>query len=112
MTYNQDLRATVVATSGYEKDAAKLLNGEERRALENSLAEAPEAHPVIPGAGGVRKARWGKGTKGKSGGVRAIYYYFVAGTTIYMLALYAKSRKPDLTEREKKGLKKLVRRLQ
>jgi mRNA-degrading endonuclease RelE of RelBE toxin-antitoxin system len=81
------------------------------RTLEDHLAEAPESHPVIPGTGGIRKARWGRGTKGKSGGVRAIYYYLVARTTIYLLALYSKSRKTGLTERERKEFKKLVQEL-
>lgn len=105
------MKAAVITLPAYEKEAAKLLQLAERLALEDHLAEAPESHPVIPGAGGVRKARWGRGTKGKSGGVRAIYYYLVARTTIYLLAIYAKSQKAGLTEREKKEFKKLVHEL-
>jgi len=55
-----------------------------------------------PDGGGERKA---------SGGVRAIYYYLLARTTIYLLALYSKSRKTGLTERERKEFKKLVQEL-
>jgi hypothetical protein len=50
-----------------------LLNEDERMAMEFYIACAPEDHPVIPGAGGFRKARWAGRGKGKSGGFRALY---------------------------------------
>ena len=105
------MNATVVATSDYEKAAAKVAECGRAVCARKQSRRGADDSPVIPGTGGVRKARWGTGTKGKSGGVRAIYYYFVAGATVYMLALYAKSQKSDLTEREKKELKKLVSEL-
>jgi hypothetical protein len=46
----------------------RLLSAEERAAMEQSIASAPEAHPVVAGTGGVRKARWGRQGKGKRGG--------------------------------------------
>ncbi len=106
------MRAAIVASHQYERQATKLLTPSERSALEQHLSEAPEAHPIIPGTGGVRKARWGRGGWGKSGGVRAIYYFQLEKSTVYMLTVYAKAHKADLTEKERQELKKLVKFLQ
>jgi mRNA-degrading endonuclease RelE of RelBE toxin-antitoxin system len=73
--------ATVFATSRYERDAKRLLTQQERSMLRDAIASNPERHPVIPGTGGVRKARWSRRDKGKSGGVRVIYYHWRCGGT-------------------------------
>ncbi|MCA9641250.1 MAG: hypothetical protein KC492_11170 [Myxococcales bacterium] len=57
-----------------------------------------EVGDVIPGAGGARKVRWALGARGKSGGARVIYY--VGSVVIYLLALYTKGSKSNLTQRE------------
>jgi hypothetical protein len=72
MPYNENMRAAIAYTSGYEKRVAKILREEERDAMEFQLAEYPEIHPVVSGTGGVQKARWGRQGKGKRGGVRVI----------------------------------------
>ena len=58
--------ADIVSLSGYESQVSALLNEEERMAMEFYIARAPEDHPVIPGAGGFRKARWARRGKGRS----------------------------------------------
>jgi hypothetical protein len=58
--------------------------------------------------GGVRKARWGRGRKGKSGGVRAIYYYVASRTVVYILSVYSKSEQSDMTAADRKAAKKFV----
>ena len=68
----------------------------------------PTAHPVVPGTGGVRKARWGVIGRGKRGGVR-IVYLFVAGNAVYMFDIYGKTTKEDHTADEKKALRKTVK---
>ncbi len=50
--------ATVVSTGRFDAAAEKLLNADERADLEFSPARDPDAHPLIPGLNGVRKARW------------------------------------------------------
>ena len=75
--YRKVAMATVFATTRYERNAKRLLTEPERAALRDGIASNPELHPVIPGTGGVRKARWSRQGKGKSGGVRVIYYYWV-----------------------------------
>ncbi len=105
------MRAAVFTLPGYDKRASKLLSSTEKMALEDHIAETPEAHPIVPGTGGVRKARWGRGGRGKSGGVRAIYYFHHGRGAIYMLTLYAKSDQADLTEDDKRDIRRIVARL-
>ena len=83
----------------------------EQIAMELQIAQNPEAHPVVPGAGGVRKARWGRMGRGKRGGVRAIYYFASTAGTLYLLDVYAKNRKADLTGDDKKELRRIVEEL-
>jgi hypothetical protein len=55
----QEVIAEIVSLSGYESQVSALMDEEERAAMEFFIACAPEVHPVIAGAGGFRKARWG-----------------------------------------------------
>ncbi len=77
-------------------------------AMEFFIACAPEDHPVIPGSGGFRKARWGRRGMGKSGGFRVIYFFLAEPGRIYMAAIYAKSRKETLSAADQKVLAKLA----
>jgi len=88
--------AEIVSLSGYESHVSALRPEEERMALEFFIACAPEDHPVIPGAGGFRKARWARRGRGKSGGFRVVYFFLAEPGRIYMAAIYAKSRKETL----------------
>ena len=106
-----DVRATVIATTRYEKEARRLLSEDERDAMQKAIAADPEAHPVVPATGGVRKARWGRQGKGKSGGVRVIYYYLVSDTEVYMLSVYSKNEQSNMTEADRKAAKGFVEAL-
>lgn len=105
------LKAAIVSLPAYERDIAKLLTRAERLALEEHLAAAPEAHPIIRETRGVRKARWGRGNVGKSGGIRVIYYHLVSRNAIYMLTAYAKTKQSDISSAERKILKRLVEQI-
>lgn len=105
------MKAAVFRLPVYERQAKRLLTETEKMALEDHIAEQPDAHPIIPGTGGVRKARWARGGKGKSGGVRAIYYSHLGQYAVYMLTLYAKSEQADLTGADKRAIKQIVLRL-
>lgn len=80
-------------------------------AMEFYIASAPEDHPVIPGTGGFRKARWARRGKGKSGGFRVVYFFLSKPGRIYMAAAYAKSRKDTLSEADQNVLAKLAARI-
>ena len=65
------------------------LDDEQYSTLQSYMLEYPKAGPVIRGSGGVRKLRWRVRGKGKSGGVRVIYY-IPDGDSFWMLTIYGK----------------------
>ncbi len=69
------------------------------------LAVHPGAGKVIPRAGGLRKVRWRAKGHGKRGGVRVIYFWWIAEDRILLLDIYAKSQQEDLTTTEIEKLK-------
>ena len=102
---------TVAETTEYSRRAKKLLSEQERNDLIAFLAARPEAGDLMEGTGGVRKVRWAREGKGKSGGVRVIYYYHNEGIPLYLLTLYGKSEKDNLSAGERNDLTKFVRLL-
>ena len=85
------------------------LTDDEYRSLQTALMLRPTHGAVIRGGGGLRKARWGAGGRGKRGGVRVIYYWDEAHATIYLLLIYRKVDQDDLTPQQLKVLRRLVR---
>jgi len=69
--------------------------------MEDAIARFPETGAVIRGTGGLRKARFGFGGRGKRGGGRTIYYVMLNDDVVYLLVAYAKADKLDLTVDEK-----------
>lgn len=92
----------------YIRLADKLLSAQERQDLIDYLAEHPKAGDVMEGTGGVRKLRWRRGGQGKSGGVRVIYYYHDDLMPLYLLTLFAKGDKANLTKAERNELAGMV----
>jgi hypothetical protein len=93
---------TVVETTAFARRAEKLLTPDALRELITFLAENPEAGDEIPGTGGVRKVRFAAKGKGKSGGVRVIYYYFNHGMPLYAVFIYGKGEQANLTPDQKR----------
>lgn len=96
---------TVVETSAFARRAEKLLTVEEHEELIFFLALHPVSGAEIPGTGGVRKVRFAAKGKGKSGGVRVIYYFFDEENPLYAIFLYGKSEQANLTSAQKKEVK-------
>jgi len=80
------------------------------RQLQNELVGNPEMGDPMPGTGGFRKMRWAdtRRGKGRRGGLRVIYYYFVSDQQIWFMTLYDKNEAADLTAAEKKALKAAI----
>lgn len=104
--------AKPVRTPTFSRRAKRLLPESEIARLEQSIADRPDAHPVIPGTGGIRKARWARPGTGKRGGVRAVYYFQTRAGIVYMLDIYAKNEKADLTPADKRELRAIVSTLE
>jgi len=99
---------TVVETSVFARRAEKLLSPEEHAELLLYLAVNPEAGDEIPGTGGVRKVRFAAKGKGKSGGVRVIYYFLDEENPLYAILLYGKNEQVNLTPEQKKEVATLA----
>ena len=86
------------------------LTDDEYRELQQRLSRDPEAGAVIPGTGGFRKLRWvdTRRGKGKRGGLRAIYYYLLADSQIWLMTVYDKDTAADLSPAEKRILKAAI----
>ena len=95
---------TVVELNHYAARAEKLLTTSERDAIINILATDPIAGDPIEGTGGIRKLRFAKGGKGKSGGVRVIYYYYNESAPVYLFSLFGKNEKENLSKAERNKL--------
>jgi len=93
---------TVVETSAFARKAEKLLTGEEYDDLLLYLSMYYAEGDEIPGTGGVRKLRYAAQGRGKSGGVRVIYYFFDEVNPVLALLLYGKNEQANLTPAEKK----------
>jgi len=80
------------------------------RELQTGLANHPEHGDLMPGTGGFRKLRWAdpRRGKGRRGGLRIIYYYFLSDQQIWLLTIYDKDEAADLTSKEKKGLRDAI----
>jgi len=99
---------TVAELPEYLRTAGKLLAEADRRAVVEYLAAHPKAGDLIEGTGGVRKLRWARDGRGKSGGVRVIYYFHSESMPLYLLTMFAKNERANLSKAERNELAGLV----
>lgn len=97
-----------IETSTFTKLIRSLISDDDYRRLQEILLMRPEAGSLIKGGGGLRKIRWRISGKGKRGGLRVIYYWDKPEDSFYMLMVYKKSKKEDLTRNQLKVLRRLV----
>jgi hypothetical protein len=99
---------TVTELPEYIRCANELFNEVERKPIIDYLAAHPRAGNLMEGTGGIRKLRWARGGRGKSGGVRVIYYYHDQRIPLYLLTVFGKNEKSNITKSERNELAKLV----
>lgn len=97
-----------VETSEFTKKILVLLTDEQFGKLQIFLCDNPEFGKLIKGSGGIRKIRWAAKGKGKSGGVRVLYYWAASRERILFLDVYPKNEKEDLSDRELRLLRNIV----
>ena len=100
---------TVVETEPFQRKVSRLLTEDEKTELVTYLAACPNSGVLIQGTGGIRKLRWARSGRGKSGGVRVIYYFHNAKMPLYLLTLFDKNEKPNLSKAERNVLSKAVK---
>ena len=86
------------------------MQDDEYRELQEALIIKPDRGDIIKGSGGLRKVRWKLEGKGKSGGVRVIYYWVVNDNQIRMLYVYPKGKQENLTAEQLNALKSIIER--
>jgi mRNA-degrading endonuclease RelE of RelBE toxin-antitoxin system len=102
---------TIVELTPFLRAAAKVWSEDERAEFVDYMAANPEAGDVIPETGGLRKVRWGRQGSGKRGGVRVVYYYYDMDLPLYLITVYAKAAREDLSPDEKRTLTALAAEL-
>jgi hypothetical protein len=111
MAYTQSVPQapiTVAETPLFLRQAASVWDEIEHDAFVTFIALHPTAGDVIPDTGGVRKIRWSRAGSGKRGGARVVYYYRDPGRPLYLLMVYAKAQREDLTPDEKRVVRSIA----
>ncbi len=98
------MKAEFVETTGFTDWVQSFLPDDVYSSLQQEMMNDPEKGDMIRGCGGLRKIRMAdpKRGKGKRGGARIIYLYVPEASWFFMLDIYGKDEKDDLTQDEKK----------
>jgi len=99
---------SIIELPEYLKQSGKLLRGKERQSIIDYLAAHPSAGDIMQGTGGIRKLRWSAQSKGRSGGVRIIYYHHNESISLFLLTMFSKGEKTNLAKAERNDLAKLT----
>jgi hypothetical protein len=95
----------------FSAKARKLrLTLEDFREIENEITSNPARWPVVPGTHGLRKMRFAPAAfgGGKSGGLRVCYFIIDAVGRVYLVTLFAKNEKDNLTKAEARDIAVLI----
>jgi len=99
-------RQTVVETPSYIALAGKLFSEAERDKIVAMVAANPECGDVMSGTGGFRKVRVPRQGMGKSGGARVVYIWRSDKFPVFLITVFRKNEKANLTKAERNTLKK------
>jgi hypothetical protein len=103
---------TVVETPEFLRDSKLAgMEADERAALISFIASQPDAGDPIPGTGGARKLRWRRPGGGKSGGYRVITFYSGSTMPVFLLNVFAKGDKVNLSAAERNALRSILSEL-
>ena len=110
VTYILRMQATFVELPPFARVRKDFMDDEAYRLLQLELMDNPTAGAVIEGTGGLRKLRQldPRRGKGKRGGLRVIYYWWLSGDQFWLFTVYDKDQADDLTPAQRKVLKQLL----
>jgi hypothetical protein len=95
----------VVFTPVFESDIrAGRLSDDEVFAIVATIAANPAGGDLMAGTGGARKVRHAGRGKGKSGGYRTVHYFGGDDVPVFLLALYGKGDRDNLSKAERNAL--------
>jgi hypothetical protein len=99
---------TVTELNSFRREAGKAgMSDDDIQELVDFLAANPDAGDVLEGTGGCRKLRFAIRGKGKSGGVRTITFYSGESLPVFLLTVFSKGQKVNMTKAERNDLKKI-----
>lgn len=99
---------TVVEGAEFIACARGLLSDAERTTLIDHLATHPTDGAAMEGTGGARKLRWGALGKGKRGGCRVITFYAGPDMPLFLLTVYGKGEKANMSKAERNELRAIL----
>ncbi len=103
------MKRTFIETQEFTKKWTQLgLSDENLRILENSILENPQIGKIIKGTGKLRKMRYSLPGRGKRGSARVCYVDFLLEETVYMITIYAKNEKENLSQKERNDIKRAI----
>jgi mRNA-degrading endonuclease RelE of RelBE toxin-antitoxin system len=110
MSQAKDRIPCFVELPGFHRYREEYLDDDAYFEFQKALIKNPEAGDLIPGTGGLRKLRHEdkRRGKGKRGGLRIIYYFWIKGSEFWLFTVYDKDEAVDLTAGQRKQLKKCI----
>jgi hypothetical protein len=100
---------TVIETPAFLASAAdEQIAEDEREAIASYMAANPSAGEIVPGTGGARKVRFAGRGKGKSGGYRVITFYAANDIPVFLLDVYGKGTRANLSQAQRNELRKTL----
>ena len=99
------MKASFIETSGFIGVREDFLPDPALARLQQALMADPDLGDVMPGCGGLRKLRLADENrrKGKRGGARLIYLHVPEVKRFYLIDIYGKNEKEDLSAADKKA---------
>ncbi len=103
---------TIVEMEAFTRQAKMLrIMDEELDFIKLFVGLNPSAGNVVPGTGGARKIRIPLRGRGKSGGFRVITFYSGANIPVFLIDIYSKRERENITQARKKSIRKSVLRI-
>jgi hypothetical protein len=99
----------VLETPSFASSAKSIgLSDDERYEIWSEIANDPHKGDLMKGTGGARKVRFGGKGKGKRSAYRVVTYYAAEDIPVFLLDIYTKGERIDLSQAERNGLKKIL----
>ncbi len=103
---------TLIETLAFLRRAKECgVSEDEREEMVNFIAANPKGGDEMPGTGGARKIRFARQGQGKRGSYRIITFYSGPDIPVFLLTIYTKNEKEDISQDQKNALKSLLKRL-
>lgn len=99
---------TLVEMDEYSVEAEQWLNEDEHDRLKEFLAFHPEIGEVIAGTNAVRLLRWPIKRSLRGPNYRIMYFFWDLNMPLYLLAIYRKGERIDLSEGRRQQLADMV----